>query len=168
MYSRLGYSDKVKFIVMLREPVSRDFSWYQHHIRQYLAGRKSKKGYNDKGSIAELKTFKEEWYDEIQAVKDGSKEREDVPNDIGGDYLMQIKEFMKYFRRDQIFIINSNYAFKQTADAMEKIRVFLELDPYQPWETEPFPHDDHLGSTLNSDNPECVLSHVPLMDCDFR
>ena len=125
MYSRLGYNDKVKFIVMLREPVSRDFSWYQHHIRQYLAGHKAKSGYNNKGSIADLKTFKEEWYDDIKAVQKGNKEREDVPNDIGGDYLFQIQEFMKYFRRDQIFIINSNHAFKQTADAMERVRVFL-------------------------------------------
>ena len=91
MYSRIGYDDKVRFLVMLREPVSRDFSWYQHHVRQYLAGRKSKSEYKNKGSFADLKTFKEEWHDDIKAVKQGLKEREDVPNDIGGDYLIQLK-----------------------------------------------------------------------------
>ena len=170
MYSQLGLKDKMKFIVMLREPISRDFSWYQHHMRQYLTGHKTGKGYvaSLKGSIKGIKTFKETWEAEIKAVKKGKKERNDVDNDIGGDYITQLQEFMKYFRRDQILIFNSNYMFKHTHDAMEAIRVFLGIQPWVKWKTDPFPHDDHLGSTNNSDDPECVFKHIPKLDCSFR
>ena len=34
MYTETGFKDQLKFIAMLREPISRDFSWYQHHMRQ--------------------------------------------------------------------------------------------------------------------------------------
>ena len=106
MYSQLGngWKDRMKFLVMLREPVSRDFSWYQHHMRQYLTGHKTGKGFSEsrKGSIKELETFKEKWEDDIKAVKKGKKKRSDVDNDIGGDYITQLQEFMKYFRRDQV------------------------------------------------------------------
>ena len=105
---------------------------------------------------------------DIKAVKRGKKERSELPTDLGGDYVTQLQEFMKYFRRDQLFVMNSNHAFKETHDAMERIRQFLGLKEWVKWETDPFPHDDHLGSTNNSDDPECVFRHVPQMDCDFR
>ncbi len=170
MYTETGYKDKLKFIAMLREPISRDFSWYQHHMRQYLTGHKTGKGFSDsrKGSIKDVKTFKETWEEQILAVKKGKMKRSDVPNDIGGDYVYQVKEFMKYFRRDQLFVMNSNHAFRKTHEAMESIRQFLDVEKWPKWETDPFPHDDHLGSTNNSDDPECVFRHIPKMDCDFR
>ena len=91
-YEKFGMSHKLKFIVMLREPVSRDFSWYQHHIRQYLTGHKTGIGYVDdrKGSIKEMKTFKEMWVSDILKVKKGKMDREDVSTEIGGDYLLQV------------------------------------------------------------------------------
>ena len=137
---------------------------------QYLTGHKTGKGFSDsrKGSIKEIKTFKETWEDHIMGVKKGTLKRSDVPNDIGGDYVLQVKEFMKYFRREQFFVMNSNHAFKQTHDAMERIRQFLGLENWKKWETDPFPHDDHLGSTNNSDDPECVFRHIPKLDCGFR
>ena len=171
-YQELGeeYKDNLRFIAMLREPIARDFSWYQHHMRQYLTGHRTGKGYSDsrKGSIKDIKTFKETWEDQIKAVKSGTLKRANVPNDIGGDYVYQLKEFMKYFRRDQMFVMNSNHAFRKTHDAMERIRQFLNIDPWGRWETEPFPHDDHLGSTNMADDPECVFKHIPKLDCDFR
>jgi hypothetical protein len=87
-YSKLGddIKDEVKFIVMLREPVSRDNSWYEHSTRQYLTGHKTGKGFSDdrRGSIKELKTFREIWWDDITAVKNGKKKRSALGNEIGG------------------------------------------------------------------------------------
>lgn len=170
MYRRIGLADDIKFIVMLREPVSRDFSWYQHHIRQYLTGHKTGVGYVEslKGKISGLKTFKETWSSDIRAVKKGKKKREDLETDIGGDYITQLLQFMKYFRREQLFVMSSNHAFKNTHLAMEQIREFLGLQKWSRWDTDPFPHDDHTASTQNSDDPECVFRHIPQMDCDFR
>ena len=59
-------------------------------------------------------------------------------------------------------------AFTRTHETMEVIRKFLGVVKETQWETEPFPHDDHLGSTNNSDDPDCVFRHIPKMDCDMR
>lgn len=169
-YGKEGEKDNLKFIVMLREPVSRDNSWFEHSARQYLTGHQTGKGFSDdrKGSIKALKTFKEMWGPEIEAVRTGKKKRDDVSNEIAGDYLTQLKDFTKFFKRKQLLVLNSKMAFTRTHETMEVIRKFLGVVKETQWETEPFPHDDHLGSTNNSDDPDCVFRHIPKMDCDMR
>ena len=129
-YGNAKQKDDLRFIVMLREPVSRDISWFEHSTRQFLTGHKTGKGFSDdrKGSIKALKTFKELWKSEIVAVKKGKKERDDLPNEIGGNYVKQLKDFLKYFKRSQILVLNSNMAFTKTHETMEIIRQFLEVD----------------------------------------
>lgn len=169
-YTKEGEKNDIKFIVMLREPVSRDNSWYEHSTRQYLTGHKTGQGFSDarKGSIKALKTFKETWGADIEAVRKGKKKRDMLANEIAGDYVTQLKDFTKFFDRKQILVLNSKMAFTKTHETMEIIRQFLDLDKCEAWETEPFPHDDHLGSTNNSDDPDCVFRHIPKMDCDMR
>jgi hypothetical protein len=82
--------------------------------------------------------------------------------------VTQLKDFMKFFKRDQILVINSKMAFTKTHETMEIIRRFLGVEKCEAWETQPFPHDDHLGSTNNYDDPQCVFKHIPKMDCDMR
>jgi hypothetical protein len=161
----------LKMIVMLREPVSRDFSWYQHYSRKFLSGFHSeRKGYRSegKGLFRDMKTFKELWATDIEDVKTGKKDRKSIPSDIGGDYVDQLKEFAKYFRRDQILILNSQMVFTQTAVAMEAVRSFLGVSEFDKWYTEPFPHEGHLEMAEDATDPECIYRHVPKLDCDFR
>ena len=169
-YENLSLKDSLRMIVMLREPVSRDFSWYQHKTRAYLTGHVTGLGFNDsrKGNINYLKTFKETWEKDLKEVRKGKLLRSDIPNDLAGDYLLQLEEFMKYFRRNQILILNSDLAFIRTSYTMEIIRQFLDIQKFPDWETMPFPHDDHLGTTFHSSDPECVFKHIPKLDCDFR
>ena len=169
-YGNLDEKDKLKFIIMLREPVSRDYSWYQHKIRQHLTGHITGQGFDEsrKGAIADMQTFKEMYESHINDVNRGKLARSDIPIELAGDYITQILEFAKHFRRDQMFIINSNEAYTHTADTMEAVRQFLGVEPHEQWNTDPFPHDDLLGTTYHSSDPDCVLKHIPKMDCSFR
>jgi len=171
-YTALGLKDALKMIVMLREPVSRDYSWYCHYNRKYLTGYHSeKKGYYGqaaRGSFAKLQTFKEMWAADIAAVKNGEKDRSSIPNDIAGDYITQLEEFTKYFRRDQLLVLNSDAVFSGTAAAMEAVRQFLDVDACEAWKTEPFPHEEHVEMAETAVDPACVYRHTPPLDCDFR
>jgi hypothetical protein len=162
--------DDLKLLVMLREPVSRDYSWYQHKIRQFLTGHVTGQGFDEarKGAVADLQTFQETYSFHVDAVNKGELQRSEVPLELAGDYITQLLEFLKYFRRDQMLIFNSNLAFTRPAEAMEAIRQFLGVEHFTKWDTDPFPHDDHLGSTYHSGDPTCVLKHIPKMDCGFR
>ena len=169
-YGNLDEKDKLKFIIMLREPVSRDYSWYQHKMRQHLTGHVTGQGFDEsrKGAIADMQTFKEMYESSINDVNRGKLSRSDIPIELAGDYITQILEFAKHFRRDQMLIINSNAAYSKTAVTMEAVRQFLGVEPHEQWNNDPFPHDDHLGTTYHSSDPDCVLKHIPKMDCDFR
>jgi len=169
-YDALGMKDDLKLLVMLREPVSRDYSWYQHKIRQFLTGHVTGQGFDEarKGAVADLQTFQETYSFHVDAVNKGELQRSEVPLELAGDYITQLLEFLKYFRRDQMLIFNSNLAFTRPAEAMEAIRQFLGVEHFTKWDTDPFPHDDHLGSTYHSGDPTCVLKHIPKMDCGFR
>ena len=43
------------------------------------------------------------------------------------------------------------YVCPVITEAMERVRTFLGVDKWSHWETDPFPHDDHLG-TINKAN----------------
>ena len=139
--------DDLKFIVLLREPVSRDYSWYQHFTRWYL---------EDHGTFSGLKT--------LQEHADTNKGNHFTNLYTHGEYAQQLKAFLGMFRREQILIINSNMCFKDSPAVMRVISKFLNV-PFVPEWDKPFPHDDHLG---NVDNAECVTKYVPKLDCSIR
>jgi len=139
--------DDLRFIVLLREPVSRDYSWYQHFTRWYL---------EDHGTFSGLKT--------LQEHADTNKGNHFTNLYTHGEYAQQLKAFLGMFRREQILIINSNLCFKDSPSVMRIIAKFLNVPFVSEWE-KPFPHDDHLG---NVDNAECVTKYVPKLDCSIR
>ena len=104
--------DNLKFIVLLREPVSRDFVWYQHKLRNSL----------HKGlKFSDVKTIKEVTEESGFKDKDGLDTRH-------GRYIEQLQEFTKYFRRDQIMVLNSQVIFD---DAASVIRTSISSSTYQ-------------------------------------
>jgi hypothetical protein len=139
--------DDLRFIVLVREPVSRDFSWYQHFTRWYL---------EDHGPFTGLKT--------LQEHADTNKGNHFTNLYTHGEYAQQIKAFLGMFRRDQLLVINSEMCFKDSPSVMRIIAKFLNVPFVPEWDV-PFPHDDHLG---NLENQECVTAHVPNLDCSIR
>lgn len=136
--------EQLRFIVLLREPVSRDYSLFSHACRRIL----------DRGfSFAKLKTFDERLAKESKGH-------------FFGNYLDELKEFEKLFRRDQIFVVNSDAVFKDSPEVMRDIAQFLDLPFISDWNI-PFPQDDHQ-SAIEIDYPDCTPQHVPELDCQLR
>ena len=139
----------LKFIVLLREPVARDYSWYSHVIKRDLA---------DGIKFDIIKTFKE--IDEASVLANSTTHR-------SGRYITQLSIFTKYFNRNQILILNSQSLFTNSSVYMESIRKFLNLPKYKPWEGK-FPKEEHIGYTTKVGLLECITKHIPALDCDFR
>ena len=181
--------ERLKFIVMLREPVRRDVSMYNHNVRNFLA--KTAGG----GNFAYLKSFNESGFALLNKVVETRTTLADpllghllllnannnklVARGFSGNYATQIRVFLKHFRRDQILILSSEAAFKDPTNVLKSIHHFL-FSPHDPSaedeenaETKAgdsgegvlaFPAEDHS----NLVNRKCVLAHVPKLDCAFR
>lgn len=139
--------NQLRFIVLLREPVSRDYSWYQQVMRDKLAAG---------AFFSDMKTLGEE---EVQ------KENKHIHR--SGRYVEQLEVFAQYFKRNQILVLNSATVFKNSTRVMEIVSDFLALDFIDDWKG-PFPHDDHLGSSKFQGILECMLGHIPQFDCHHR
>jgi hypothetical protein len=105
-----------------------------------------------------IKTFKE--MDEASVRANSTTHRT-------GRYVTQLSQFIQYFNRNQILIINSESLFSNSTIHMESIRNFLNLPRYKPWEGK-FPREEHIGYATQVDLIDCVLKHIPALDCDFR
>lgn len=132
--------------MLLREPVSRDFSWYQHQLRNDLSLHHS---------FRKVETFKEY---QSKAVETGNRR--------SGGYAKHFEIFAKYFRRDQIFVVNSELCFNNSTDVMKRIAKFVGVEFIDAWK-DSFPHDDHLDHFTPS-MTRCVTAHIPKMDCSVR
>ena len=146
--------DQLKFIVLLREPVSRDVSWYQQYVRTEL--------YDHGRKFNEMKTMKE--MHEILTSKMHGRHND---TRLKGKYIEQLQSLTKHFRRNQIMVISSVAIFKDTTKMMELIRQFIDVPADDCFEL-PFPHDDHLGKFEKEGVTECITDHIPKLDCAYR
>lgn len=145
---------KKKFILLLREPVSREFSWYRHRIRTCLhtmhktikttepqelqRGKKVITGYHRDDLCADnncqvlgcdhmpateelerhpqshLISFEEYYSHKRLQVTDSQ-------------YVSQIKSWLKYIDRSQLFIINAQTLTENTTDTMSRLSQFMGL-----------------------------------------
>lgn len=126
-----------KFILILREQVSRDFSYYEHKLRaceDYILGKSKKYVDFAKRSCSNvLKKFdsesKNNTWDPIP-FKDYFKRGHVVLED--GQYYQHLRNWLKYLKRDQLFIVSMQTLVQNTSDTMHRIKKFLGLN--QPWE----------------------------------
>ena len=143
-------TENLKFIVLLREPVSRDYIWYQHVIRADLhSGQR----------FDEVKTLKEMNEESQFQNMDGQDTRR-------GRYVEQLENFVKYFRRSQIFVVSSAAIFKDSTDILERIRKFIGAQP-DPAFSQQLPHIEHASQTGIAFEL-CAVRHIPQLDCGYR
>ena len=140
----------LKFIVLLREPVSRDYIWYQHVIRADLHSGQRYEG---------VKTLKEMNEDSNWQNGDGQDTRR-------GRYVEQLDNFLKYFSRNQIMVISSAAIFKDSVEILERIRKFVGAQP-DPSLSQQLPHIEHASQTGIAFEL-CALRHIPQLDCSYR
>jgi sulfotransferase family protein len=112
----------VRIIALLRNPVDRAFSHYNHEVRR---GRESL-------------TFEEAIYQEEARL---SGEEEKLINNekyisynhshysylSRGAYVLQLKRWLRFFPRDQILILKSEDLYIETSATMKRVYEFLSL-----------------------------------------
>jgi len=112
------YNPDMKFIVMLREPVSRAYSAYNYAI---------KNGWEDENNSFE---------DTIELEKDRIKKEEyDLMYFENGMYYKHIKYWQEFFPKENFLLIKDSDLKNNVSDVLQKIFAFLEIDETQNIDT---------------------------------
>lgn len=104
----------LKFIVLLREPVARDLSWYSHQTReQIFLGE----------PFSEVQTLKEKASHVFTTKKKLTEEEQELfDKTFRGQYIDQLEAFTKIFHRNQIFVVNIMSIVKNSTMVLEHLR----------------------------------------------
>ena len=144
--------DNLKFIALLREPVARDYVWYQHVVRNDLhRGQK----------FSNIKTLREMNLESNFTTSNG----EDTRN---GKYIDHIHKFLEHFRRDQLLVISSQAIFDEstTSSIMKRIYKFIGI-PNETEVNQVVARPNHFLETGTAFET-CAIHHIPEMDCSYR
>lgn len=157
-----------KLVLVLREPVSREFSLYEHLTRHCLNGMKSaflrESFRNSTRNICGerhcrfLKCQRHKIYPSADdsALLQGldtfsqyfSSGQLFVNNSF---YEVHLLKFLQYFKRDQIFVVNFDRLVKETTKVIRQISEFLEIDVSYWGATASLPHSNIGGLNISID-----------------
>lgn len=114
------YNSKIKLIAVLRDPISRAYSHYQMEVRKE---RESHQNFEDavKFEMANSHRF-EKGDDDFKYHTYLSR----------GRYYAQLTNWMKYFDKDQILVLNSHEMFKDPKAQLNRVCDFLKLPHFMP------------------------------------
>lgn len=118
---------EARIIALLRNPVDRAYSEYQHKVR---AGN-------------ETLTFEEAVASE--EVRIGGERERLLANERAGSpslrnfsylsrgiYVNQLREWQRYFGQDQMLVLNSENLFERPVETLKRVVSFLELPEWEP------------------------------------
>ncbi len=114
----------MKAIFLLRNPVSRAYSHYQHEVRR---GR-------------ETRTFEQCIEDEIRQESDASEsDHEALPLPrrtylARGVYVNQLTNWRSHFPAEQMLVLQAERMFKHPREVFAEVLDFLSLEPWVPRE----------------------------------
>jgi hypothetical protein len=132
---------KKKFIVILREPVSRLFSWYRHIYGECSAhyGGLRTNITETYGIFCSRPPFPNSVYtDTFHAFLHSGRKFRSVER---GHYLLDLKRWLNFIERDQLFIIKQSTLVKFQNDSITRLLQFLDVAPRYPKSTSHFlPH----------------------------
>ena len=121
------FSPDAKIIVMLRNPVDRAYSHYQHAVRYWGETR----------SFADAVKVEDEWIGEEQHRRKLDprvmvEKRIQHSYLTRGRYLDQLNLWMKEFGRDNFLILRAEDYFERPENVMPEVLGFLNLPAWQP------------------------------------
>jgi hypothetical protein len=116
----------VKIIILLRNPVNRAYSHYNHSVRngreplsfEEAIKTEPERLRGEKNKIIKLKNYKGLKYSRYSYL-------------LRGHYLEQIKEWFKYFPREQLLIIKSEDLFKTPQIVMNEVYNFIGIPKFK-------------------------------------
>jgi hypothetical protein len=112
-----------KLIVLLRNPVHRAYSHYQHEVRQGredLGFQEALEQQEERIKSTRLKYFTDPTYQGIGKLHYNYKDR--------GIYADQLERWFRHFDRDQFFIQSSSYFWSDTSAFLEELGDFLNVN----------------------------------------
>ncbi len=117
----------VKLIFLLRNPVSRAYSHYQHSVRR---GRE-KLAFADalEAEPARLAGERARLLESPFAQSNAHRFHSYVAR---GHYAEQLDEWLKFFRREQMLVVQAERMFKQPREVFAQVLDFLELESWAP------------------------------------
>lgn len=136
-----AYNNKIKLIVVLRDPIERAYSaWNMWRI----AHREKKKFYLERFSVdprehtkpyldlfrkEDFPSFNETILDEIEAFM--QNEKYSTPDFVKrGIYVQQFENFYKHFSCDQFLVINSQDLMSSKIKVLKKVEQFLGISSF--------------------------------------
>jgi Sulfotransferase domain len=146
-YTKHGSLDKLKIIISLREPVSREISWYNHRLRDCPEQVYARSVCN--AETNELVPFLRVVQNEL-AWKLGSNETRNVY----GTYVQYLKVFFELFDRKNILIISYEEAKSDQKALLQRIHKFLDL----PGKPKQLPHEN--SDDGKQETPPCAVQRA--------
>lgn len=111
------YNPAIKLIVILREPAKRTFSNFQYSINN---------GYiSEKVSFIESEAFEADYLNSKDIVFQNNH-----CSFYGGLYHHHLTHWLKYFKREQLFICNTNDLNKKPKETLNKLFEFLSVSEF--------------------------------------
>lgn len=109
----------LKFILILRDPVMRAYShWNFYHDSTFIKERQY---------LKELRSFEDAINDELSGIEPENWEFRYLSR---GFYAKQLKNWYRYFDKEQILILDSSDLKKHPQEVMRKVTDFLNILPY--------------------------------------
>jgi hypothetical protein len=113
-----------RLIVLLRNPVARAYSHYYHEVRmgaETLSFEEAIRGEAERLKGEREKIISDEYYRSYNFQHFSYLQR--------GHYWEQIQEWLRYFQRDAILLLNSDQMDENPANIFRQVTDFLSIDP---------------------------------------
>jgi len=134
---------EARIIALLRDPVERAYSEYQHKLRSgnetlSFEEATASEGERTRGERARL----------LANEKAGSPVLRNFSYLARGVYVDQLQEWERYFGRDRMLVLSSDNLFADPVETLNKVIEFLELPHWEPDDLDALstPDSRHEGS----------------------
>lgn len=117
----------VKIVFLLRNPVDRAYSHYQHNVRR----RREQLSFEEAIAVepdrlrGELERMKEDDHYESQAYRHYSYLTR-------GNYAEQLAVWQSHFSEDRLLVLQAEVLFRNPQQALARTLLFLGLEPWEP------------------------------------
>lgn len=181
------YKDELvrkKFILVLREPVSREFSWYRHNLRSCVpsirqAAEKQKAPPRNVSSVMykEASICKSSTCQVLgcRQVAWGAEQVQHPERYLynfdqyihhtkavftDSAYVHQIRHWLQYISREQLFVINIQTLLRATPDTMRRLSVFLKFKADWGGKTTlPHRNENRIDANITCRSYDMLLKH---------
>lgn len=146
-YTKHGSLDKLKIIISLREPVSREISWYNHRLRDCPEQAYAR-------SVCNAETNESVPFVDVVQQELAWKLSNNETRNVYGTYVQYLKVFFELFDRKNILILSYDEAKSNPKTLLQRIHKFLDL----PGKPKQLPHDN--SDKGKHEMPPCAVQRA--------